>query len=106
MSERRGQETGLDILEEIERHQRFDGGAVAARRPVPVEVAQRLEAADMGILQPLLQTATGSFLLFPVEQCRQPGLGRHFAPVGEQAMQMQRAGAVAQDVWITHRPGP
>src|SRR5271166_4609353 len=40
------------LLEEVERHQRLDGGSVAALGPVPVEVAQRLEAADMSGLQP------------------------------------------------------
>ena len=62
------------LLEEVERHQRLDGGAVAALGPVPVEVAQRLEAADMGGLQPTLQAAAGALLLFPVEQRRDPGL--------------------------------
>ena len=80
------------IVEKVERHQRLDGGAVAALRPVPVEVAERLEAADMRLLQPPLQAAAGTFALFPVDQRREPGLGCHFAPVREQAMQMQRAG--------------
>ncbi len=36
------------VLEELKRHQRVNGGAVAAFGPAPVEVAQRLEAANMG----------------------------------------------------------
>ena len=36
------------VVEELERHQRVDGGAVAALGPGPVEVAERFEAADMG----------------------------------------------------------
>ena len=34
------------ILEEVERHQGIEGGPVDGGGPVPVEVAQRLEAAD------------------------------------------------------------
>src|SRR5208283_4244014 len=55
------------LLEEVERHQRLDGGSVAALGPVPVEVAQRLEAADMSGLQPPFQAAAGALLLFPIE---------------------------------------
>jgi len=91
------------ILEEVERHQGLDGGAVAALRPVPVEVAERFEAADLRRLQPPLQTAAGPFLFLPVDQRREPGLGRHFAPVPEQAVQVQSAGAVAQAIGFTQR---
>ena len=53
------------VLKEVERHQRVDGGAVAALGPGPVEVASckgtlrmtRLEAADTRILQSPFQAA-------------------------------------------------
>jgi len=56
------------IVEELERHQRVDGGAVATLGPGPVEVAERLEAADMGGAQSSLQAASGALLFLPTEQ--------------------------------------
>ena len=94
------------LLEEVERHQRLDGGAVAALGPVPVEVAQRLEAADMSGLQPPFQAAACALPLFPIEQRRDPGLGRDLRPVRHQAVQMQRLGAGAQGVEVSHRNAP
>ncbi len=63
------------IVEEVERHQRLHGGAVAALGPGPVEVAScegtlrvtRLEAADTRVFQAPLETAPAAFLLLPVE---------------------------------------
>jgi len=56
------------VVEELERHQRVDGGAVATLGPGPVEVAERLEAADMGGAQSSLQAAAGAFVFLPTEQ--------------------------------------
>ena len=56
------------IVEELERHQRFDDGAVATLGPGPVEVAERLEAANMGSAQSSLQAAAGALLFLPTEQ--------------------------------------
>ena len=56
------------LLEEVERHQRLDGGAVAALGPGPVEVAERFEAADPRLVQPPLQAAAVAFLFFPGQQ--------------------------------------
>src|SRR5271165_4738484 len=80
--------------------------SLAALGPVPVEVAQRLEAADMSGLQPPFQAAAGALLLFPIEQRRDPGLGRDLRPVRHQAVQMQRLGAGAQGVEFSHRNAP
>ena len=94
------------VLEEVERHQRFDSSTVTHLRPVPVEVAQRLEAADPGLAQAPLQAATGAFLLFPLDQGCEPGRSCHFVPMREQAVQLQRAGTVAETISVTHRPVP
>jgi len=56
------------VIEELERHQHIDGGAVATLGPGPVEVAERLEAADMGGAQSSLQAAAGAFVFLPTEQ--------------------------------------
>jgi hypothetical protein len=48
------------VGQEVERHQRVDGGAGAALGPVPVEVAERLEVTDIGGLQPALQSPAGT----------------------------------------------
>ena len=47
------------VVEEVERHERLDGGTVAAFRPGPVEVAERFEAADMRVFQPPFQAVGG-----------------------------------------------
>ena len=36
------------LLQEVERDERIDGGSIAGLRPSPVEVAEWLEATDMG----------------------------------------------------------
>ena len=93
------------VLEELQRHQRIDGGAVAAFGPRPVEVAERFEAADMGGAQPAFQTAAGAFLLLPTEQRRDPGFAGDLAPVREQPVQIERRGAGALCVGFSHRIG-
>jgi hypothetical protein len=40
------------VIEELERHQPLDSGAVASFRPSLVEVVDRLEPADGGDAQP------------------------------------------------------
>ena len=72
----------------------------------PVEVAERLEAADARVFQPPLQAAAAAFLLLPVEQRGDPVGGGGFRPVRQQPMQMQRAGAGAQGVGVIHRRRP
>jgi hypothetical protein len=94
------------VAEEVERHQRLDGGAVAACRPSPVEVGQRLEAADTGVVQAALQAAADALLLFPFDQRRDPGLLGHLMPVREQAMQEQSLGTIAQVSGLIHRRDP
>src|SRR6476660_2721409 len=74
------------IVEELERHERVDGGAVATLGPGPVEVAERLEAADMGGAQSSLQAASGALLFLPTEQGRDPGFAGDLAPVRQQAV--------------------
>src|ERR1700749_3027808 len=56
------------VLEEVEAHQRLEGSPVDRRGPVPVEVAQRFEATDMGALKAPLEAATGTFILFPADE--------------------------------------
>ena len=53
------------VLEEVEGHQRLEGSPVDRGGPVPIEVAQRFEAADMGALKAPLEAAAGAFVLFP-----------------------------------------
>src|SRR5580698_4727408 len=55
------------VVEELQRHQRVDRGAVAALRPGPVEIAKRFEPADMGRAGAPLQTTAGAFLFLPAE---------------------------------------
>ena len=60
------------VVEELERHEGLDGAAVAAFGPVPVEVTERLEAADMSGFHPTFQAATRALVLLPGEERRQP----------------------------------
>ena len=80
------------VGEEVERHQRLEGGAVAALGPGPVEVGERLEAADMGGAQAALEAAAGALLLLPIDQRLDPAGGGDLPPMGQQAMQVERLG--------------
>jgi hypothetical protein len=90
------------FLEKVEYHQGFEGGAVAAFRPAPIEVAEGLEAADMSGAQPAFQAATGTLLLLLVEEQFDPLDRGGFRPVGQQAMQFKRLGARVQSVEVSH----
>ncbi len=90
------------IVEEVERHQGFEGGAVAAFGPGPIEVAGRFEAADVSGPEPALEAAAAALLLLPVEQRFDPFGGGGFRPVRQEAMQVERLGARVQGVEITH----
>ena len=92
------------VGEEVERHQRVDGGAVAALGPGPVEVAERLEAADMGGLQPALQAAAGALLSPPNSSsgATQASVATS-VQCASRPCRLQRLGAVAQCVELSHR---
>ena len=94
------------VLEEVERHQGFEGGAVAALGPVPVEVADRFEAADTSLTQAALQAAAGPLLLLPVDQAIHPAFGGDLRPMGQQAVELEGLGARLQGVEIIHRFAP
>src|ERR1700688_2161097 len=68
------------VLEEVERHQGFEGRAVAAFRPCPIEVADGLEAADMSRAQSAFQAAAGALLLLPVDERLAPTGGGDLGP--------------------------
>src|SRR5271163_168628 len=103
---RADQDDVCGLAEEVERHQRLDGGPVAALGPAPIEVAEWLEATDMGGPQSPLQAAARALLLLPADQRRHPGLGYGLWPMRQQAMQMQRLGAGAHGVELSHRTAP
>ena len=67
---------------------------------------ERPEAADMGGAQPTLQAAAGAFLLLPAEQRGDPDFAGDLAPVRQQPVQMERAGAGALCVVLSHRDHP
>ena len=94
------------VLEEVECHQGLDGGAVAAFRPSPVEIAQRFEAADMGAGQAPFQAAARPLLLLPIDHRLGPATGDGFLPMGQQTMEMERLGSGLQNVRIAHRASP
>jgi hypothetical protein len=69
------------LLEEVEGHQGFEGRAITAFGPTPIEVTDRFEAADMSGTQAPLQAAASALLLLPVEQHAEPFGGGGFRPV-------------------------
>src|SRR4029077_704060 len=60
------------VLEEVEAHQRLEGSPIDRGGPVPVEVAQGFEAADMGALKAPLEAAAAAFVLFPADEVFRP----------------------------------
>ena len=94
------------VLEEVERHQRLEGCAVAAFGPVPIEVAERLETSDMSGAQAALEASASAFLLLPVDQRRKPAGRGSFPPMRQQAMQVQRFGTDVQSFGVTHHRAP
>ena len=75
------------FVEEVEGHEGFEGGAVAAFGPAPIEVAERFEAADTGVLEAAFEAAAGALGLFPIEQGFDPAGLDGFRPMGQEAMQ-------------------
>ena len=82
------------LVEELQAHEVLDGHAVATPGPVPVEVGERLELPEAGVGEAALEAAGAPLLLFPGDQLGEPVALRDLAPMGEQAVQAERAGAV------------
>jgi hypothetical protein len=97
----RADEYGIgSVLEEVERHQRLEGGAITAFWPCPIEVANGFEAADMGVLETALQASARTLLLFPVEHLFDPAtrFGKIWLePTGHAGAELWHARAVPQD---------
>jgi hypothetical protein len=95
------------VGQELQRHEVFDGGAVDLCRPAPVEVGERLEAADVGFAQTALEAAAAALVGLPAQPLcdatRALGLGHHLGPVGQQAVQPQVRGLRAQFGGVDHR---
>jgi hypothetical protein len=75
------------VLEEIECHERIDGGAVAVLGPGPVEVAERFEAADMSVSEAPFETSARPLVLLPEEQVLDPAGSDGLLPMGKEAVQ-------------------
>ena len=94
------------VLEEVERHQGFEGRAVATFGPGPIEVTGGFEAADMSRAQPAFQAAAAALLLLPVDERLDPSGVGDLGPVRQQAMQLEGLGTRVQSVEVTHLSGP
>jgi hypothetical protein len=101
-----GQHDVGGLLEEVQGDQLLDGGPIASFRPCPVEVAQGLEAPDVGLAHAPLQRAAGALIFFPLQQRLDPLGGGDVGPAGEQAMQLQGFGPQAKGFKIAHRGCP
>jgi len=86
------------LFHEAERHQVRDGCAIADTGPLPVEVGDGLEGAEPGVAQPALQTAITSFALLPINESGDEidVAGDGFVPVGDETVEVQLRGALAQ----------
>jgi hypothetical protein len=61
------------IVDEAQAHQRREARLIAVLGPLPVEVGQRFEAADVRGAQATFQTAPASFGDFPFDDLLHPG---------------------------------
>ena len=74
------------LIEEGEGEQLLDEGAVDIGGPVPVEVGERFEGANLGIVEAPFEATPGALVLFDVDELLQPGLSEGGVVLGEQAM--------------------
>ena len=63
-------------------------------RPVPVEVGERLELAEPGVGEAALEATGAPLFFFPGDQRGQPVGVFDLVPVGDEAVQAERPGAV------------
>jgi len=92
------------LVEEVEGHEVLDGHAVASPWPVPVEVGERLELSEAGVGEASLEASGAPFFLLPRDQGREPVAFCDLVPVGEEAVQSERAGTVDEGVghsWLS-----
>jgi hypothetical protein len=67
----------------------FDLSPIALGGPVPIEVGDGFEAADMRIGESTLQGASSAFGLLGLDEAKQPGLVDEFSQIGLQAVELQ-----------------
>ena len=62
------------LVEELESEQFIDEGAVDFGRPVPVEVGERFEGAETGVVESAFEGTPSAFVLLDVDETQYPGL--------------------------------
>jgi len=80
---------------EIERQDCFDCSAITSRRPIPIELVDRLESPEACALHPSFKTSADMFIFFPLQQRRKPSCISNFHPVCEQAVETERLCSLA-----------
>ncbi len=83
------------IFEKIKGHERFDGCAIAAFGPLPIEIANCFESSELRAFQTTFEAAAHPFLFFPLQEWWQPRSIDDVDPVGEQSVKPQRLRALA-----------
>ena len=75
------------VVDEGQREQLLDEGAVDAFGPDPVEVGDGFEGADAGVGQAAFEGAAFAFAVFDVDDALDPGLGEHGVGLGGEAVE-------------------
>jgi hypothetical protein len=78
------------LRNEVERQDCFDGTTIASRRPVPIELVDRLESPESCAFEPPFETSANVFLFFPLHERGKPRRLGDFRPMPEQAVQAER----------------
>ena len=86
------------LAQEVEAHEVLDGHPVAAPGPRPVEVGERLELSEAGVGEAPLEAAGPPLVFFPGDQRGGPVALAELAPMGDKAVQAERAGPVDEGV--------
>jgi hypothetical protein len=83
------------FLDEVERQDRFDCSTIASRRPIPIELVDRLESPEACAFHPSFKTSADMFIFFPLQERWKPRCIGNFRPVCEQAVETERLCSLA-----------
>jgi hypothetical protein len=93
------------LAHEVQAQELVDELVVDLRRPGPVEVRRRLEAAEARVAHATLEAAARPLGLFEREEALEPRLAPHLVPARHEAVQAELARPPAQRLGVGRRPG-
>jgi len=81
--------------DETEGEELVDSVLVDRLRPLPIEVGDRLEGADLCLGEAAFQAALLALDVLDLEELVEPGLLSNLSPMGEEAVQAEATGALS-----------